>query len=284
MLVGFHHMTAIAGDPRRNLEFYTGFLGLRLVKRTVNFDDPATYHFYYGDERGTLGSLLTFFPWASSARKVRRGAGQISGITLAASSVDEWRRRAAERGVGILEEAADRLTVADPDGLPLTLVPGPLPGGRAITICEAEAGSTGTILKQHLGFEEISEHEFCLSNGEARVKVIHDANAARGAIAPGGVHHVAFAIGSLEEQGELRERLMAAGFKVSLRQDRVYFQSIYFRQPRGVLFEIATMGPGFTVDEPEAELGGRLCLPPWLEPMRESIEARLPPFPETDGG
>ena len=290
MLLGFHHVTAIASDPQRNLDFYAGFLGMTLVKRTVNFDDPGTHHFYFGDRTGTAGTLLTFFPWAGSVRQARRGAGQITAVGFAVSEVGIWQKKAERAGISWADSVRDGqavLTLLDPDGLPIELllqVPladapfvGPL---SEITILESEAGATGDLLVRHLGFAAARSNRFTL--GTARIRVVHDPKSERGVVAPGGVHHVALAIESLEEQAELRARLVAAGFKVTLRQDRVYFQSIYFRQPRGGLFEIATLTPGFFADE--TELGKRLCLPPWLESSRSSIEERLVPLGNTSRG
>ena len=280
MLLGFHHITAIAGNPEPNLEFYTQFLGRTLVKRTVNFDDPATHHFYFGDNTGSLGTLLTFFPWAESARRARKGSGTITSVGIAVQSLRDWQQRAAEAGIPSqgpsVRDAFEVLTIEDPDGMTLELFevadaePGRL---HEITIAESEAGTTGELLVRQLGFERIEENVFTV--GGNRIRVIHDPNSERGLVAPGGVHHLALRVQGLDELQDWRARLIAAGFKVTLVQDRVYFQSIYFRQPRGVLFEIATSAPGFFVDE--ERLGSRLCLPPWLEANRASIESRLAP-------
>lgn len=288
MLRGFHHVTAIAGDPQRNFDFYTGFLGLRLVKRTVNFDDPGTHHFYFGDYDGHLGSLLTFFPWPGSRRRPRRGPGQIVSVAFHCASLAVWKARAEAAGVpcsgptGRLGESVLELT--DPDGLPIELVEGgtaelgPL---HSIAICEAAAGETAPLLTKTLGFDrmaaEAGRERFEIAGGAGRIDLIAAPSRERGLSGPGTVHHVALVLANTDVQDEWRARLTADGFRVTLPQNRVYFRSIYFRQPRGVLFELATTTPGFTVDEPIDRLGTRLCLPPWLEPDRQSIEQRLAP-------
>jgi glyoxalase family protein len=288
MLQGFHHVTAIAGDPQRNLDFYTGFLGLRLVKRTVNFDDPGTHHFYFGDYNGTPGTLLTFFPWPGSRRKSRRGAGQILSVAFHAASVASWKSRAEAAGVPCsgpsIRQGEIVLQLTDPDGLPIELVEGGTQEiGRlhSIAICEAETGYTAGLLAKTLGFARVSgegvRERFEIAGGAGRIDVVTDPSRERGLTAPGTVHHVAFALGNTDVQDEWRSRLTAEGFRVTLPQNRVYFRSIYFRQPRGVLFELATSAPGFTLDETPGQLGTRLCLPPWLEPDRQNIEQRLAP-------
>lgn len=230
MLLGLHHVTALAGDARSTLDYYTQTLKRRLVKRTVNFDDPGSYHLYFGDPRGSPGSLLTFF--SGFQRLAKRGAGQIvSGPNL------------------------ERVTLCEND---------PEPTARFLAI---------------LGFEpagvEGNRHRFELPGGAARVEILHEPEAERGKMGAGAVHHVAFRVA--DEAGQLawRARLIEAGIRVSPVKDRLYFHSIYFREPGGALFEIATDGPGFLIDEAEDALGSSLCLPPWLEPARESIEARL---------
>ena len=230
MLLGLNHVTGLTGDARSALDYHTQVLKLRLVKRTVNFDDPGTYHFYFGDRLGSPGSLLTFFP--GFQRPAKRGAGQIvSGPTL--------------------------------DG---------------VTLCENELEPTARFLAM-LGFapacSEGNRHRFELPGGAARIDVLHEPEAERGKMGAGAVHHVALRVADESEQLDWRARLIEAGIHVSPVKDRLYFHSIYFREPGGVLFEIATDGPGFLIDEPEETLGSKLCLPPWLEPMRESIEARL---------
>jgi glyoxalase family protein len=257
MLLGLHHVTALAGPAQANLDYYTQVLKLRLVKRTVNFDDPANYHFYFGDQAGAPGTLLTFFP--GFQRKLMRGSGQIVAVEYACRS-----------------ESA-----ADPDGLNLELVTAEAPGLHSVTLCERDLEPTARLLEM-LGFEPTgadgNRHRFELPAGAARVDVLHEHATERGKLGAGAIHHVAFRVADEAVQLEWRDRLVQAGVRVSPVNDRRYFHSIYFREPGGALFEIATDGPGFLIDEPEAALGSSLCLPPWLEPTRESIEARLSPL------
>jgi len=257
-LLGLHHVTALAGDPRRNLDFYSRLPGMRLVKRTVNFDDPGSYHFYFGAGNGVPGTLLTFFPWVNARRGVP-GAGQIGGVAMA------------------LPLAANEQPLADPDGIPLRFVHGDSPCLRSVTLCQADAALTVAFLRDVLGLEQAAPNCLELPDG-ASIQVQHSPNGKRGKTAAGIVHHVALRVADEEEQLAWRERLVRAGLRVSPVKDRLYFHSIYFREPGGVLFEIATDGPGFQVDEPADKLGERLCLPPWLEPSRETIERRLPKF------
>jgi glyoxalase family protein len=257
MLLGLHHVTALAGPAQANLDYYTQVVKLRLVKRTVNFDDPGSYHFYFGDHDGAPGTLLTFFP--GFQRRPVRGFGQIVSAEFACRT-----------------EAA-----ADPDGLHLELVTAEAPGLRSVTLCERDLEPTARFLER-LGFEpagsEGNRHRFELAGGAARVDVLHEPASERGKLGAGAIHHVAFRVADEAVQLDWRDRLVKAGVRVSPVKDRRYFHSIYFREPGGALFEIATDGPGFLIDEPEAALGSSLCLPPWLEPARESIEARLSPL------
>jgi glyoxalase family protein len=273
MLLGLHHVTALAGDPRRNLEFYTQVPGICLVKRTVNFDDPASYHFYFSAGQGAPGTLLTFFPWASlntpNGRRGQRGSGQVVNVVV----------RVPKSPSGSL---------ADPDGIGIELVESADPPGiQSITLCEANAGPTVAFLRDVLGLKLIGEEaqriRFEMPD-RAWIDVLHSPGTPRGRMAAGVVHHVALRVADEETQLEWRARLIRAGLRVSPVKDRLYFHSIYFREPGGVLLEIATDGPGFTIDEPEDWLGYRLCLPPWLEPARESIERRLPPLVEALDG
>ncbi len=262
-LLGLHHVTAIAGNPQQNLDLYSRIPGLRLVKRTVNFDDPATYHLYFGGGKGDPGTLLTFFPWATPAnpqgRRGTNGSGQITGVCV---------------GVPAEAFAGARKAVADPDGIPIEFAAGESARLQSITLCEADAGRTAAFLRDVLGLTPRGDHRVELADG-ARIEVLHSPDTPRGKMGAGIVHHVAFRVADEATQLEWREKLIRAGVRVSLARDRFYFHSIYFREPGGVLFEIATDGPGFLIDEPEGALGERLCLPPWLEPSRESIERRL---------
>jgi glyoxalase family protein len=306
-LSGIHHITAIAEDPQRNLDFYSGLLGLRLVKRTVNFDDPGTYHFYYGDETGRPGTLLTFFPWPGAPRG-RRGAGQATAIAFAIphDSLGFWAGRLKRNGIATSDAAPrfgeEAVAFQDPDGLGLELVSsaegnagegvarGPVPAERAIrglhgvTLSEEGCERTSGLLVGTLGFrreqEQGSRFRYRASGAGPGlvVDLLFVPDAPRGVVAAGTVHHVAFRAADDAEQGKWRDRLARAGLNVTPVLDRQYFRSIYFREPGGVLFEIATDPPGFTVNEPVESLGARLMLPPWLEPRREVLERSLPPL------
>lgn len=255
MLLGFHHVTALAGPVQANFDHYTQVVGLRAVKRTVNFDDPGTYHFYFGDRTGTPGTLLTFFP--GFPRASRRGAGQ-------AVSVGYTLPKSGKRP-------------ADPDGLDLQWTDGGSPALHSVTLCERDLEPTVAFLEM-LGFQHANtqdnRHRFEMPG--ARIDVLHEPDTERGKLGAGAIHHVAFRVADEASQLDWRDRLVSAGVRVSPVRDRVYFHSIYFREPGGVLFEIATDRPGFLIDEPAEALGTSLCLPPWLESTRESIEVRLP--------
>ena len=305
---GLHHITAVAGDPQENLRFYTETLGLRLVKRTVNFDDTTTYHLYYGNRTGEPGTAMTFFPF-EGARPGRPGRGQAVATAFAVppGSLDDWADRLATSAATV-EDRTERfgagvLPFSDPDGQPLELVEadspvepwvdGPVPEERAIrgffgvTLHSAAPDATANVLEL-LGFERSGSIEEPDGGGE-RVRYVADGNRAtvvdilhreppRGRPGVGTVHHIAFRAADEEEQLAWRERLSDAGQFVTPQKDRQYFKSIYFREPGGILFEVATDGPGFTVDESVADLGSELKLPAWLEGDREGIEATLPPL------
>lgn len=304
---GLHHVTAIAGSPARNLDFYTRVLGLRLVKRTVNFDDPGTYHFYYGDEVGRPGTLLTIFPWEHAAAG-RAGVGQTQQTAFAvpARSIGFWTHRLIEQGVAhealVKRFGESVLAFTDPDGTSLALVGvataeneaawsgGAVPAEHAIralhgvTLLLEEAGRTGEILADTLGFEEAGREGSTIRYraGEAIAGVVDLREARgflRGYMGRGSVHHVAFRAADDAEQAALSAKLgQTHGLRPTERIDRSYFRSIYFREPGGVLFEIATDQPGFAVDEPVETLGQALKLPRALEPQRKEIEAALPPL------
>lgn len=300
---GVHHITAIASDPQPNLDFYVRFLGLRLVKRTVNFDDPGTYHFYYGDEIGAPGTILTFFPWPG-ARRGRQGTGQVTLTSFAVpfGSLDFWTRRAQRYGVEA-EPAGERfgeavLRVHDGDGLTVELIPSYAPEGdsdgteipaehrirsiHSATLSEAEAGRTTELLTGVMGFrvagEEGNRKRFLVGEGGpgAILDVTVDRAEPRGLQGAGTVHHVAFRTPDDASQEAWRQILVVQGYNVSPVMDRNYFHSIYYREPGGILFEIATDPPGFAVDETTEELGNSLKLPEMYEAMRERIEAALP--------
>lgn len=285
-LGGLHHVTALAGAAQSNLDFYIGHWGLRLVKRTVNFDDPATHHFYYSSATGAPGTVATFFPWGRF-RPHRKGSGQIDAMAFAVPEKFAPALRQRMEAASIPVDSKTRLgenvlTILDPDGIALEMVvcngPSAPPTLHSVTLCEAAIEPTADLL-QFLGFSAISQEgnrtRFGLPGRAGLVDVLHDPGAPRGRLGAGMIHHVAFRVADEATQLEWRARLLARGLQVSPVKDRRYFHSIYFREPGGVLFEIATDGPGFLIDESESELGQSLCLPPWLEPIRESVEQRL---------
>jgi glyoxalase family protein len=304
--MSIHHITAIAGDPQRNLDFYAGTLGLRLVKLTVNFDDPGTYHFYFGDETGRPGSILTFFPWPEGPRG-RQGTGQVGTVSLAVppASLGYWIERLLQHGIrydGPTRRFDEQvLPFSDPDGLLLELVAtprvarvdpwrdGPVPAEHAVrglhggTIWEDGDRGTAEFLTRFLGFRQVGEEGNRLrlesaSEGPGSVVDLRRVPGFwAGAGGVGTVHHVAFRSPSDEAQLAQRARLEEAGVDATPVIDRRYFHSVYFLEPGGVLFEIATDPPGFTLDEAPADLGTHLKLPPMYEPMRERIERTLPP-------
>src|SRR5438477_4778481 len=309
---GIHHITAIAGDPQRNLDFYTETLGLRLVKRTVNFDDPGSYHFYFGDNIGSPGTIMTFFPWPG-ARRGARGSGQVTTVSFAVpqNSMAFWKERLRANHV-IAEEIAGKfgnetIRFLDPDGLVLQLIaiPGEVEGSRGSYLKGSAAGSldvarddrisgfapptlevrkpeeTEQLLTEILGFEFVAEENNRRrfrgrgSNASAEIDLV-SSEAGFGQIAAGTVHHIAFRAAHDDEQLKVREQLVARGLNVTPVIDRQYFHSIYFREPNGILFEIATDGPGFLIDESLEELGETLRLPPIYEERRAEIERVLP--------
>ena len=315
---GIHHITAIAGDPQRNLDFYTEALGLRLVKRTVNFDDPGSYHFYFGDNIGSPGTIMTFFPWPG-ARRGARGSGQVTTVSFAVpqNSMAFWKERLRANHV-IAEEIEGRfgsnaLRFLDPDGLQLeiTVIPSNVEGSRRETFKVTSTGSldfarddgvpserairgfaaptlevrnpekTEKLLTENLGFEFVAEENNRRrfrgsgSNASAEIDLV-SSEAGFGQIAAGTVHHIAFRAPDDDEQLKVREQLVARGLNVTPVIDRQYFHSIYFREPNGILFEIATDGPGFLIDEPADALGETLKLPPIYESKRNEIERVLP--------
>jgi catechol 2,3-dioxygenase-like lactoylglutathione lyase family enzyme len=312
-VLGIHHVTAIASDPQRNLDFYAGFLGLRLVKRTVNFDDPGTYHLYYGDEVGSPGSLMTFFPWPG-ARRGRQGAGQVAVTSFAVipSAIAFWVERLIRHGVayqGPLRRGADGadaetvLSFRDPDGLMVEIVahagaearaswgeaPGiarahALHGFHVVTLWVDKGEATERVLVDRLGFRPVREEEttrrYAVGAGGpgALVDVRSIGGFGRGVGGAGTVHHVAWCVADDKTQLTVRDQVQAAGLHPTPVIDRNYFHSVYFREPGGVLFELATIPPGFLIDEPVEHLGERLMLPPQFEGQRAAIEASLPPI------
>ncbi|AWN24515.1 phospholipase [Deinococcus irradiatisoli] len=306
---GLHHLTVMASDPQRNLDFYTEMLGQRLVKTTVNFDDPGTYHFYYGDESGQPGTIMTHFPWPGAQRGVR-GNGEVVAAAYSAprESLAFWRGRLAAFGPQESRRFGDMvLRVADPDGTWIELVfdvdaasPSPvdrwpnspvpfehaLRGFHSVTAWVGSAQTVRALLVGELGFSEAGQEEDAegtrtrfRGSGEQIglfVDVVERPGQPRGHFGAGSVHHVALRTRDDAEQAAYLQHLTSAGYQPTPVQDRQYFHSIYFREKSGVLFEIATDAPGFPDDEALGELGKHLKLPSWYEPQRAAIEARVP--------
>lgn len=301
---GIHHVTAIASDPQSNVDFYTKVLGLRLVKQTVNFDAPHVWHLYYGDEKGSPASILTFFPWPGVI-KGREGAGltTATAFSVPPESIGFWHERSKALGLSVeapvVRGDSEVLTLFDNDGMRLELVASPgdirsgwdgvsdIPQAHAVrglhevTLSERNLDPTANMLTGFLGMELASESagaaSFSMGEGGAGASVqVVGGVTDRGLQAGGTVHHVAFRAPNLETMEGWRQELIGRGVSVTEVMDREYFKSIYFREPGGVLFEIATDEPGFDIDEPLLELGRKLKLPPWLEPSREQIQQSLP--------
>ncbi len=304
--LGIHHITAIAGNPQKNVDFYTQILGLRTVKKTVNFDDPFTYHFYYGVADGSPGTILTFFPWGERGFIGRRGAGQVTAISysIPETAVDFWTQRFKKYNIpfaGPFSRFDEEVIVfADPDDIELELVasasdkrPAGASDGIAkqyairgfynATISLSHIDPTLTLLIEALQFRQSGESEkrVRLEAGDGGpgtlVDLLHLPNERRGSMGIGAVHHIAWRIANNEGQLTLRDDLLQKGYNVSPIMDRQYFQSIYFHEPGGTLFEVATDPPGFTIDETPESLGTQLKLPPWLEGKRHIIEQKLQP-------
>lgn len=304
-IVSLHHVTATVDTAQADLDFYAGLLGLRLVKRTVNFDNRGVYHFYYGDALGTPGTIWTTFPYhGKGVRQGVHGAGQITATALSVprGSLGHWVERLRARGVAVseLESRFDEpaLRAVDPAGLVIELVEtddarAPWTGGgveaeaairglRGVTLTVRDPAATAAFLSGLLGFEETAlEGDLTrLGLGSGAPGLTLDLRAAGGAPDAvnglGTVHHVALAVADAGTQLAIRDEVVRRGLTVTPVLDRQYFQSIYFREPGGVLLEVATISPGFTVDEAAEELGRGLKLPPWEEPNRAAIEAALP--------
>ena len=304
---GIHHVTAISGRADRNLDFFTRALGLRLVKKTVNFDDPGTYHLYYGDEQGRPGTILTFFPWAHAAQgRLGVGETQETAFRIPAASFGYWTHRLLEKGV--THAAPEKrfgemvLPFTDPDGMRFALVGvagaeseagwsnGDIPAEHAIrgfhgvTLLVNAAAPTAAILTDVLGFRAAGEEgAFTRYRADAvlggHVDLREAGDFPRGKLGRGSVHHVAFRAVDDAAQAAMARKLVADhNMHPTEQKDRNYFRSIYFREPNGILFEIATDQPGFAVDEPAQSLGQSLKLPPFLEPRRAELEAKLPPL------
>lgn len=316
-LTGIHHVSALTANAVKNFDFYTDTMGMRLVKKTVNQDDTSSYHLFYGDEIGNPGTELTFFD-LPHAGQTRPGVSSISTISLRVSdreALQYWRDRFSERGVehdDILSRAGrDTLAFRDFEGQRLILVPeddpenadstpwekSPVPSPYAIrglgpvTLTVSDAEPTARVLTEVLGFRLVGQYPSTISS-QPDIRVYATGAGGPGAevhveersglpperLGRGGVHHVAFRVPNVEEYQQWLQRLEEAGFQTSGPVDRFYFRSIYFREPNGILFELATDGPGFATDEDPEHLGEKLALPPFLEPHRTAIEARLKPL------
>ncbi len=284
---GLHHVTAIAGGPQRNLDFYTAALGLRLVKTTVNFDDPFVYHLYFGDESGHPGTIYTSFPFPN-ARAGRAGPGMAT--TIAFSLPDAAARAQALKGQVVAVQEVTRFgapawALPDPDGQPLALVEGK-PGLQGVTLWLDDPEPTAVLLQEVFGYAETGREPDGAGQrrrlerpgtGPGRmIDLYHQPDAPAAKTGAGTLHHIAFRARDRAHQDALAKALRARGLHPTGRKDRSYFESIYFREPGGVLFEIATDVPGFATDEPPESLGQRLKLPPQHQPRRAEIEARLP--------
>lgn len=300
---GIHHITAVAGDPQKNYEFYTQVLGLRLVKKTVNFDDPSTYHLYYGNGTGEPGTILTFFPW-QHLQNGKPDQGQVVAISFSipTGSKKFWLSHLKNKGIDI-EAPFSRfgkeiIGLQDPDGLHLELVldpkadaaegwaDGPLPkehtirGFHGATLAEKNYVKTGRLLEEDLSFKltkQLDNRYLYQTNARfGSIIEIIDQFELNGRAGKGTVHHIAFRAKDSREQQSLSKKLSKKGYYLTEVKDRQYFQSVYFHEPGGILFEIATDSPGFAVDEKPDKLGNELKLPEWLESHRHNIERELP--------
>ncbi|MFL5819175.1 MAG: ring-cleaving dioxygenase [Solirubrobacteraceae bacterium] len=297
-LEGIHHITAITADARANVDFYARVLGLRLVKKTVNFDAPDVYHLYYADEAGSPGSVLTFFEFPGAAAG-RAGAGMIHTIAMRVagdSALDFWQSRLEAEAVGVRRHEG-RLRFSDPEGLrfelvvddvadpPLAADAPDIPPGHAllgfagVRAYTSQPAAARDLLEQALGFSPIGNGGYRAAGEQRGATYLYDPPPPRpGSQGAGTVHHIAWSSRDDEEQQLWRRRVAQHGARPTPIIDRIYFHSVYFREPNGVLFELATRGPGFTVDEPLARLGEALMLPERYEPMRERLERTLTPL------
>ena len=302
-VLGLHHITAIAGNAKRNYDFYTRILGLRFVKKTVNFDDPGTYHFYFGDEVGSPGTILTFFPW-EGIQAGKQGTGQTTEITYSVpdGSLQFWSERLRKYSVKVTATGKrfgeDFISFEDPDGLPLTFLVSKdsdnrkgwttdevtanvaTKGFHSVTLTltrKSETEKVLALLDYKLIANEGNRFRYKTDAIEtASIIDILETNQPHGVNAAGTVHHIAFRVKDETTQMDFREKIVKAGYQITPKIDRNYFFSLYFREPGGVLFEIATDNPGFAVDEPISELGTNLKLPPQYESHRQEIEEVLP--------
>jgi glyoxalase family protein len=304
-LLGLHHITAIAADAQQNYDFYSKVLGLRLVKKTVNFDDPKTYHFYFGNEVGTPGGILTFFPWANVSRG-KNGAGMATEISYSVpkGSLNFWKARFEKLNVhhdiGGERFGEKQVAFQDPDGLRLNLIEAKqnderkgwetaelkvdvaIKGFHSVTLTLNRIKATATILTEVFGYKQVEQDDNLFRyqtdavENAAIVDLLEMPHAQRGLNSAGTNHHVAFRVKDEETLMDFREKIAARGLYVTDKINRDYFFSIYFREPGGVLFEIATDNPGFATDETVENLGSSLQLPDQYKPMRDKIEKGLP--------
>jgi glyoxalase family protein len=327
-ILGIHHITAIAGNPQKNIDFYTSFLGLRLVKLTVNFDDPQTYHLYYGDDIGRPGTILTFFPWQYMPKGFR-GTGQVvtTSFLIPENAIEYWVNRLKDHGIDFsgptkrFDNEEQVITLYDPDGMELELVAhksaeerkdhiwkkGPIPedyatrGFYSATLSLEGYERTAALLTENMGFSKTKnegnrfrfeikdkekvidefytnkqKRELDLLKSSTTVDIVCLPYTQRGSMGVGTVHHIAWRTPTDESQIAIRKKILNIGLDATPVIDRKYFHSVYFREPGGVLFEIATDPPGFMVDQKYEELGQKLLLPKWLEPERKYLEKVLP--------
>jgi len=295
-LEGIHHITAITGDAQGNADFYVDVLGLRLVKKSVNQDDPTVYHLFYADEKGSAGSDITFFEYPGAAPG-RAGAGMVHRVVWRVGSpeaIEFWASRLGDRGVNA-ERTEGALLFWDPEGLnhelvvdetgdaPLTAEHPEIPpehrlrGFDGVRAYNSQPGLSRTLLEEHLGFEPTTDGWETRGDKRGGRYAYDDPPAERGIPGGGTIHHVAWAC-EMDEQEDWRKKAIEGGAHPTPVIDRFYFRSVYFREPSGVLFEVATLGPGFAVDEDADRLGERIALPPDYEPLRAEVERRLTPL------
>jgi glyoxalase family protein len=302
---GLHHVTAIAGPAQENLDFYAGVLGMRLVKRSVNQDDPGTYHLFYADAEGHPGTDLTFFPWAQLApSRAGHGLAMEVGLEVPPDSLSFWGTRLEGYGTTNVRSEVrfgqNVLAFDDPHGLHVALVEGngkrrftpwegsPVAAERQVRglfgaqLWEQEAGTTTAFLTDVLGFQQLGSESgwtrYGFPDAHGVVDIRETPDARRGMWGVGSVHHLAWRVSDEEHQIRIRTRVESGGARATPVIDRFWFKSVYFKEPGGVLFELATDGPGFSVDEDPAHLGESLVLPPWLETHRAAIQRALPPL------
>jgi glyoxalase family protein len=308
-VTGLHHVTAIAGPAQENLDFYAGVLGLRLVKKSVNQDDPDTYHLFFADAEGHPGTDLTFFPWPQMA-PAREGHGLSVEVSLAVApgSLAYWESRLERYGTRVkgkeMRFGLKALRLTDPHGLNLGLVENAealrrdftpwegspvevarqIRGLEGVRMWASELARTTAFLGDVLGFQHVGTengwHRYGVQGGRSGnyVDLLEKPDSQRGTWGVGGIHHLAWRVGDDDHQLQVRDRIEASGRRPTPVIDRFWFKSVYFLEPGGVLFELATDGPGFSVDEDLAHLGEALVLPPWLEAQRRTMEGRLPPL------